>query len=169
MTTLVYAQRDCSEGVHALSRELAGWLDGHWAALFSHPEDFAPPSSTPSGFSARIALDFAAAHLKPLRLKRNAASQDASWIDTVAGDGGVVVVGAGSYRQSVVDLAERSLCRLLKVLRGPFVLLIDSAGRCRSTIRYSREPEAVPRTIGDILAITHVLREGTPCAKGSGR
>jgi len=136
---------------------LREWLNGRWGVLYSNPEDFAPHPSTPRGFIACLSGEFEHYEVKPLTLGNHSGAAPESWLDVAMDDQSVVVV-AGSREHSVIDLAERALARQLARLKDPFVMILDTWGRCRSTLSYRPRRIDRPRTLTDILNVVDGLR-----------
>lgn len=147
---------------------LHDWLQGHWAMLFSHPDDFAPHASTPHGFMACLADEFRRARTKPLALiQRLQQSVPTSWLHHATSDRSLIVVRHAPAAQ-VVDFAARVLELKIAQLTQPFVLILDHAGRCRSTISYRPRRIDRLRTVQDLLGVAAALRGGdVPAAYSS--
>ncbi len=160
MATLVLATEPASWNTlkHERVRSLREWLDGQWAALFSHPEDFAPHPSTPHGFTTCLADGLTAAGIKPLVFGTTIEQPSESWFDHALDDDSVVALK--TYHGPVVDLAECALATRLATLRQPFVLILDEHSRCRTTLRYATNANGSPRTIVDVIEIVGVLQHG---------
>lgn len=135
---------------------LREWLNGRWAAVFSHPEDFAPHPSTPQGFTTCLVDGLIGAGIKPLVFGTMLEQLPESWFDHAVDDDSVVVLK--TYDEPIMDLAERALATKLQALRGPFMLLLDERGRCRTTLRYSTGAHHRPRTILDVIEIASALQ-----------
>lgn len=178
MATLILASKRALDEQSGRSTQLREWLAGHWAVLFSNPEDFAPHPGTPAGFVSRLSHDLAQCHAKAITLGEDIVPGRRSWIDDAVEDDSLVVLDGDSGEDTVLDFAERALALKVASLTGPFVLLLDENGCCRSTIIYRTagyrnrdfrrraatraRPEGNPagRTIEDILRVIEVLRSG---------
>ncbi|HVF18192.1 MAG TPA: hypothetical protein VNA21_14825, partial [Steroidobacteraceae bacterium] len=68
MATMILSNKPLAtaELAHERIVALRDWLDGHWAAVFSNPNDFAPSPTTPAGFITCIADAVLAAGIKPI-------------------------------------------------------------------------------------------------------
>ena len=141
-------------------RSLCESLEGDWAILFSNPEDFAPHPSTPAGFHAQIAAQFAELRVKPLALATSADEPGHRWLRDVAGAGAVDPFANARLVSPFVDFASRALEVRLRALDPPYVAMIDAAGRCRLTILYQRHRTDRPRTLEELLRIVNALRAG---------
>lgn len=160
MATLIFTdQTDVTTFATDSRVSLREWLAGKWAVLFSHPEDFAPHPSTPSGFITMLADDFAACRVRPVTLGNNARTTP-SWLDYAGADNTKIVVAVGDSDGRVVDLGEHTLARKIARLATPFVMVIDANARCRSTITYRTLHTGRARTIRDVLTVVEVLRRG---------
>lgn len=136
---------------------LRQWLNGHWAIVMSHPDDFAPHPSTPCGFVNRLADDVLAAGVKPIAFGHSLEPLAPSWLDHAVNDDSVVLLDHDS--ECVVDLAEKALASQLSTLRRPFVLILDDNARSRTTLQYRRESlHDRPCALRDLLEIVDVLR-----------
>jgi hypothetical protein len=162
MTTLLVAKNVTLErlaGKPLARGGLQGWLQGHWALLFSNPEDFAPPATTPPGFMACVAEELNRARTKALVvLDRLPQAGPASWLQQATGDRSLILLDCGALNEPVVELATRALLRKLLELERPYVLVLDEYGRCRSTITYRARRIDRPRTLGELLCVVAALR-----------
>ena len=70
------------------------WLDGRWAAVFSHPNDFAPVPTTPAGFVAYMADGVLASGFKPLAFAASLEIPASSWLDHAFDDAEAAVLTA---------------------------------------------------------------------------
>lgn len=147
-------------GAAELSHEhvvsLRDWLDGHWAVVFSHPEDFAPHPSTPCGFIACLADGILAAGIKPIVWATSLLDPISSWLDHAFNDDAVVVLNAEDH--GVVDLSERTLAARLQRPHQRFVLIADENGRHRTTLTYTSTRDR-PRTLLDVVEVIAELRD----------
>jgi alkyl hydroperoxide reductase subunit AhpC len=133
-------------------------LQGHWALLFSNPEDFAPHASTPPGFLTYLADGFKRARTKPFTVIHQVQqSHAATWLQHASDDRSLFVLDCAA-RRPVVDFATRALVRKLRRLEPPYVLVLDENGRCRSTISYRAQRVDRPRTVEELLCVVTVLR-----------
>jgi alkyl hydroperoxide reductase subunit AhpC len=162
MATLILASQRAVSGDQSVPNlmRLHEWLNGHWGILYSNPEDFAPHPSTPRGFIARLCGEFEQYDVKPITLGNEIGAAPQSWLDVAVDDNSLVIVDANGVDEPVVDLAERALAMRLAKLEGPFVMILDAHGRCRSTISYRPRRIDRPRTLADILNVVEVLRGG---------
>ena len=170
MATLILARNNALPDVIAgQARRLREWLDGSWAVLYSNPEDFAPHPSTPQGFIAHLSGEFAHHNVKPISLASDLGVPPPSWLNHSGEDNSVVIVDADGADAPVIDLAERALSMKLARLDGPFVMILDANGCCRSTITYRPRRINRPRTVADILGVIEVLRGGANAASLAGQ
>lgn len=164
MATLILASRRAALGEelkHAATRNakrLRDWLNGRWGILYSNPEDFAPHPSTPRGFIACMSGEFEQYEVKPITLGSERGAARESWLDVAVDDHSLVIVDPHPRDDRVIDFAERALAMRLARIVEPFVMILDAAGRCRSTITYRPRRIDRPRTLGDLLDAVAVLR-----------
>lgn len=171
MATLILARNGAlpdAVASHPIKR-LREWLNGSWAVLYSNPEDFAPHPSTPQGFISYLSGEFSQSNVKPIALASDIGVAPVSWLDHTGADNCVVIVDADVVDAPVIDLAECALAMKLARIEGPFVMILDANGCCRSTIRYRPQRIDRPRTVADILNVIAVLRGGTPAAAPVGQ
>ena len=140
---------------HERIRSLRDWLQGDWAVVCSHPDDFAPPRGTPEGFVTCIAEGLRAERLKMIGFDRTLEPPPASWLDHSVNDDSIVVLDGDDA--TVVDLAEHALAAKLAELTQPFVVIVDDRGRVRTTLKYRYGDRS--RTLFDIVELVAVLRE----------
>jgi alkyl hydroperoxide reductase subunit AhpC len=165
MATLVVTDSTQQAPEHAL--RLRDWLSGHWAIVFSNPQHFAPHPSTPPGFLARLSSFLERSQVKALTLVGDVALDQRRWLDEVVCDPALVALEMAGGK--VIDFAERTLARRIGELSGPFVIVLDANGCCRSTISYRPSHSSRLRTVEDILRVIGVLRSGgTPALTASG-
>ena len=161
MPTLLVAKHLTQEQLpeELRTRGLQDWLQGHWALLFSNPEDFAPPATTPPGFIACVADELRRARTKVLTvLERLSPAEPGNWLQQASGDRSRIVLDGGAPDDRVVDLASHALLHKLLALERPYVLVVDEHGRCRSTITYRARRIDRPRTLTELLCVVAALR-----------
>lgn len=141
---------------HECVRSLRDWLQGDWAVVCSHPDDFAPPRGTPEGFVTCIAEGLRAERIKLIAFDRTPEPPPASWLDHSVNDDSIVVLDRDAA--DVVDLAEHALAAKLAELTQPFVVIVDGRGRVRTTLKYRHGDRS--RTLFDIVELVTVLRDG---------
>ena len=136
---------------------LREWLDGHWAIVMSHPDDFAPRPTTPIGYAHHIADAVLASGVKPIAFEASLEQVKPNWLDHTVNDDAVVVLDRSTDR--IVDLAERMLSTKLATLKHRFVVFLDERGRCRRTMEYREESLQSRRcTISALLEVVAALR-----------
>lgn len=155
-------------GARSMKR-LREWLDGSWAVLYSNPEHFAPHPGTPQGFLSYLSGEFAQCNVKPIALANDIGISPANWLHQAGDDNSVVIVDANAAHACVIDLAECALAMKIARIEGPFVMILDANGCCRSTISYRPRRLDRPRTVADILNVVDVLRRGTSAAPAGQR
>lgn len=152
--TLATTHADAAALAHERLVPLREWLRGHWAAVFSNPEDFAPDPSTPPGFVTCIAHEARLARIKPIAFARSL-EPVSNWLDHAVNDDALVVL---NHRNDIIDLAERCLATTLARLRQPFVVILDERGRARMTLNYRSGDRR--RTMLDVVDMVELLRRG---------
>jgi thioredoxin-dependent peroxiredoxin len=158
MTTLLIAETDVAAPTGGLMGPLQEWLQGNWAVLFSDPDDFAPHASTPHGFMACLADELRRARVKMLRVAACAQQVPvSSWLDQLEGERSLLTLPCVQGEQ-VLDFATRALVLKLTRLQGPYALILDERGRCRSTITYRPRRIDRLRTVHDPLHVIAALR-----------
>jgi hypothetical protein len=177
MTTLLMAE-DAVPGQlhgHPPALGLQQCLQGHWALLFSNPEDFAPHPSTPAGFMRCVADDLQRARTRAFAVAhRLEQSPPNGWLQQVTADvapgRSLIVLECGANGGRVVDLATRALAHKLRQLATPYVLVLDEHGRCRSTISYRARRIDRPRSLTELLCMVVALRgDGRVDEESAGR
>ena len=141
---------------HERVRSLREWLQGHWAVVCSHPDDFAPPRGTPEGFVTCIAEGLRTERVKMIGFDCTLEPPPASWLDHAVNDDSIVVLDGECA--TVVDLAEHALAAKLAALTQPFVVIVDDRGRVRTTLKYRYGDRS--RTLFDIVELVAILRAG---------
>ena len=154
MPTVRLANRERDRATHERIVALRDWLQGHWAVVCSHPDDFAPPRGTPEGFVTCIAEGLHAACIKLIGFDRTHEPPSASWLDHSVNDDSIVLLDRDDA--CVVDLAEHALAAKLATLTQPFVIIVDDRGRVRTTLNYRHGDRS--RTLFDIVELVSVLR-----------
>lgn len=133
---------------------MRSWLDGHWALLFSHPDDFLRSELDLDGWveSARRAFD--EAEVRPLAVARLGQPPDDGWITRVSGDPRIVVL-----HESAGDAGERRALRLQEEIAGTggrFVMIVASDLCPHRTFVYA-DIEDLPSPI-DLIPRIETLR-----------
>jgi hypothetical protein len=144
---------------------LHDWLQGHWALVFSDPDDFAPHASTPQGFMTCLADELRRARTKPLAvLNRWHSGLAASWLQHATSDRSLIVLEPASH-EPVIDFSTRALALKLARLQPPYVLILDEQARCRSTLCYRPRGIDRARTVEELLRVVAALRGDTASTK----
>lgn len=127
------------------SREPAGlyqtpplreWLEGQWALLFSHPEDFQDHGTETDRWLQIVRDEFRTSAVRALSVGRGAAPCDTSWVATLVGDRRCVPLEPPPDAGAPIDLPSRTLRSEVLALGPRFVLIIDETLRRRGVFRY---------------------------------
>lgn len=156
MASVILGAATATAPTHERIVSLLDWLEGHWAIVMSHPDDFAPPPTTPTGFTNRLADQMLAADVKPIAFGHSLELMTPNWLDHAVNDDAVVLLDTNGDR--IVDLAERALATRLATCTGRFVSILDERGRCRTILHYVESLRTRPRTLRDLMEIVAVLR-----------
>jgi alkyl hydroperoxide reductase subunit AhpC len=159
MATLKLVSKDLPSAAlkHERIVPLRDWLQGHWAAVCSDPDDFAPPRGTPAGFVTCIAEGLRASAVKLIAFDRTCEPALPSWLDHAVNDDAVVLLDRGDA--CIIDLAEHALAAKLATLSQRFVVIVDERGRIRTTLNYRVRDRS--RSLFDLVELVAALRDGT--------
>lgn len=105
----------CAETTHGPIR-FHEWLDGQWAVLFSHPDDFTPVCTTELGQVARLEPEFRARSVKIIGasaltgISANTLESHHAWSDDIRD------VSGGSVTFPIIADADRHVATLYDML-----------------------------------------------------
>jgi len=153
MSTFLMPERSllAADCVRASIYDVRQWLRGHWALLFSHPEDF---QSEAEAAMPVLRPAFRSRRVKPLAAAFDTYVRSAGWVEDIYHDDSLVFLPE-SDEGIVLDVAERELRAELSALLSPFVVVLDGDLRRRATLTYR---PSTRRTLSDILRVVDVLQ-----------
>jgi hypothetical protein len=126
---------------------LRRWLHGHWALLFSHPDDFASYGFESDRWLVHVREAFAATGVRPLALAAAQTTLAADWI-----------TAAGGRTAAAIGEIELAHCRR-------FVITLDDSLRARRTFYYTLQ-DRLPSPMDLAVAAGRLRRQ---CVQRSGR
>ena len=145
----------------AISSSLRRWLEGHWALLFSHPDDFGCYDFESDRWLLVLRQALAAARIRPLALVSRHSYGYAGWVTEV--DGAVVVSEAEPPRspRQVLDFDPhvRELRTAIAQTSTRFAMIIDESLRLRRTFSYTSQ-HRVPSPL-DLAVMACELRKAS--------
>jgi len=145
---------------------LKAWLDGNWALLFSHPDDFACREIESDRWLILLQEELTAADVRPLRLAPSGSEYSGRWVLSVGG-GTFVVDPKPSHDTRLHFLPHRDLCDSIRNTSSRFVLILDELLHRRFVLTY--EPtERVPSPL-DLAAMASTLRRRSSTAAATQR
>lgn len=133
---------------------LADWMKGHWALLFSQPEDFAPDIDASCGSVEQLSETLRARRIKPLAVLPAERWLPRNWIDALYEEQCLVVLPEVD-EGIVLDVRERMLRAELERLLPPYVVVVDPNLQRRATIGYRANS---PRRLAEILTVVELLQ-----------
>jgi hypothetical protein len=144
-----------------ISSSLRTWLEGSWALLFSHPDDFGCYDFESDRWLVVLSQALAAARIRPLALASRHAHRYAGWVTEV---GGAVVVSEAepprSPRQVLdFDPSVRELRTAIAQTSTRFAMIIDDSLRLRRTFSYTSH-HRVPSPL-DLAVMAGELRKAS--------
>jgi alkyl hydroperoxide reductase subunit AhpC len=118
---------------HALSSpSLRTWLDGDWAILFSHPNDFVSYDLEMDRWVVITRRAFADRQVRPIAL-----GQDHGWVSEVSGEAGAVLLEDPKREHfGPVDLQAPLLREEIERAGRRFVMIIDNSLRVQKKLAY---------------------------------
>lgn len=133
-----------ADSAHALASprgatvSMRSWLDGRWALLLSHPDDFIRSESDIDRWIEDARHAFQAAGVRPLAVARLGQEIDTGWVTRVCGDPRIVVLHEpGDGCSAYVDRGALRLHEEIAGTGGRFVMIVDPALRPHRTFVYS--------------------------------
>jgi hypothetical protein len=138
---------------------LRGWLQGRWALLFSHPNDFASYGFEADRWLVHVADGLSAANIAPIELASPENTPPATWISEVGGCTLRIRWSDARRLAGVAGRRERTLVSTVVGATSRFVLILDDSFRPRRTFAYSAAGQ-LPSPI-DLTWMAHRLRAET--------
>lgn len=114
---------------------LRDWLDGRWAVLFSHPDDFVQCDLEYDRWLALVGEAFAQERIRPIALPRPSYGIDRGWIAQLTG-AGPVSLHDRLHDRDPIDFHARRLQGAISGMRTRFAMIIDGMLRPRRTYTY---------------------------------
>lgn len=136
---------------------LRRWLDGRWAILLSHADDFVKCELEIDRWLGIVGDAFARARIRPLALSRQSCPIDQGWVSQLSGGPCVVSLHERSDGRSRLDLRARQLRDEIAGTRQRFAMIIDSTLRGR-TLRVYGAAEPPPSPL-DLVRLACRLRD----------
>jgi hypothetical protein len=145
VATLLFASQTSAGGQrtarpvqHTLtSPSLRAWLEGDWAIIFSHPDDFVRYDLEMDRWLVVTQRAFAARRIRPIALDSPALDPETSWVTQVIGDSRAVLLEDPTQQHfGPVDLQTPALRAALERSGRRFVMIIDGELRQRKTFSY---------------------------------
>jgi hypothetical protein len=145
VATLLFASQPSAGGQrtaravqHTLtSPSLRAWLEGDWAIIFSHPDDFVRYDLEMDRWLVVTQRAFAARRIRPIALDSPSLDPATSWVTQVIGDSRAVLLEDPTQQHfGPVDLATPALRAALEISGRRFVMIIDGELRQQKTFSY---------------------------------
>jgi alkyl hydroperoxide reductase subunit AhpC len=147
-------------------RELHEALNGDWALLFSHPQDFGPAPSKMHRWLEQLRYELNARRVRAIEVRREGGASSASWIDQLQLDPELVRLREPPFAAAdPISFAARALRAELLTQSCGFVLIIDGALKRRGVLRYSAGRSDV--SVFDLLASIDALRRPRKLGKAA--
>ncbi len=135
---------------------LRDFMNGRWALLFSHADDFASYGFEADRWLVHVERSFSTAGVVPLALTAGAREPD-SWVDRIGGAPVIIRFSDAHRTGGSMCTRERSLVSTVLGQTTRFVLILDESLRPRITYAYS-PGDRLPSPI-DLVSIAHRARE----------
>ena len=178
MALLLDREDSAREGSHAPS--LHAWLNGDWALLFSHPDDFAQYDLEADRWLTLLEHALVAARVRPIALASNVRGGLQGWIAHVNGANVRVQLARAGQQSHVMDFRPHALRESIARAQTRFVMIIDESLRLRRTFAYALGNQLPPlfdlitmalkvrgRSVasGEPRAASHILAPVGPCRR----
>jgi len=137
---------------------LRRWLDGRWALLFSHPDDFAAYGFESDRWLVHVEEAFAATRIRPLAL---AGQHETGWVTAVGGCTTSLALDEIQRYPVARDSREEALRSAAFEPATRFVMTLDAALRLRRTFAYA-PGHRLPSPL-DLVAMADRLRSDSRC------
>ena len=116
---------------------LRGWLQGKWALLFSHSDDFASYGFEADRWLVHVRDVFDATGVRPLALASAGHSTRAStWVADVGGSALSIRTSISPRLAPALKAGERDLFTAVVSASNRFVMIVDDSLRLRRTFAY---------------------------------
>ena len=155
-----------NNGSAGSSVSLRKWLDGHWAILFSHPEDFIYCELELDRWLDIVGNAFRRAHILPLALSRSTSPIDKGWVSQLSGDDRSVSLHEGMTGRALLDFHSYRLGACLERIDQRFAMIIDPSPCQRRTLLYGGAEE--PASPLDLVRLACRLRSAEAHSPQSG-
>jgi alkyl hydroperoxide reductase subunit AhpC len=130
-------RRACAVQHTLTSPSLRAWLEGDWAIIFSHPDDFVRYDLEMDRWLVVTQRAFAARGIRPIALDSPSLDPATSWVTQISGDSRAVLLEDPTQQQfGPVDLQTPVLREALEQVGQRFVMIIDGELRQRKTFSY---------------------------------
>jgi hypothetical protein len=142
VATLLFASQTSAGGQRAVQHTLTSpslrtWLEGDWAIIFSHPDDFVRYDLEMDRWLVVTQRAFAARGIRPIALDSPALDPATSWVTQVIGDSRAVLLEDPTQQHfGPVDLQTPVLREALERVGRRFVMIIDGELRQQKTFSY---------------------------------
>jgi alkyl hydroperoxide reductase subunit AhpC len=147
-------------------RELHDALNGDWALLFSHPQDFEPAPSHMQRWLEQLQYELNARRVRAIEVRRERGASAASWIDQLQRNPELVRLREPPFAAAdPISFAARALRGELLTQQCGSVLIIDGALKRRGVLRYSAGRSDV--SVFDLLASIDALRRPQKLGKAA--
>jgi peroxiredoxin (alkyl hydroperoxide reductase subunit C) len=147
---------DVESESHAGS-ELHQALNGDWALLFSHPEDFAPGSVGAQLSLEQTRYELSARGARAIAVQRDQGLSAMTWIDGLQRERQLLQLREPPFAAAdPISFAARSLRGELLTLQCRFVLIVDGSLKRRGLLKYSAGRSDV--SLADLFASVDALR-----------
>jgi len=143
---------------------LRRWLDGRWALLFSHPDDFAAYGFESDRWLVHVEEAFAATRIRPLAL---AGQHETGWVTAVGGCTTSLALDEIQRYPVARDSREEALRSAAFEPATRFVMTLDAALRLRRTFVYTQQ-DRLPSPM-DLAVIAKGVCDGAKGRHAAGR
>jgi alkyl hydroperoxide reductase subunit AhpC len=154
------------DGSAGASISLREWLDGRWAILFSHPDDFIHCELELDRWLDIVGNAFRHARIRPLALSRSTCPIDQGWVSQLSGDDCSVSLHERMNGRTLLDFHSYRLRACLEGIDQRFAMIIDPAPRQRRTLIYGAAEK--PASPLDLLRLACRIRSAEAHASQCG-
>jgi hypothetical protein len=116
---------------------LRGWLQGKWALLFSHADDFASYGFEADRWLVHVRDAFESRGIRPMSLASSADALVPTWIAEVGGSALSIRTSISQRLAPILNEGERGLFAAVVSASSRFVMIVDDSLRLRRTFAYS--------------------------------